>query len=235
MPYEHLAGHYDALMRQVDYAAYADTLLEMAGFPTRVLDLACGTGRLAAVLCERGCDVVAVDSSAEMLTAARERTIDNCLFLQQDMAGLDLYGTVEAAFCTMDALNYLTSEERFKQTLGRVRLFLEPGGAFVFDLLTPEALAARNGMVFMSDAEGAYCVWCCSWNEPLLNQEITLFTQTEGGLWRRADETHTERAYRPEFVEDALKEAGFGEVRRHGMMKTVAFNQFDERTVYLAK
>jgi len=234
MPYEHLALHYDALMRNMDYEAYADYLLSLSGSPKHVLDLACGTGRLTEELCRRGCDVVAVDGSAEMLSMAQGRGYGT-LFLQQDMAELDLYGTVEAAFCTIDALNYLICEKQFRQAVSRVRLFLEPGGAFVFDLLTPQAFAARNGMVFMSDAEGVYCVWCCSWKDPLLNQEITLFTQTEGGLWRRAGETHTERCYQPEFVEEALKEAGFNSVEKHGMMKTAAFNQYDERTVYVAR
>jgi hypothetical protein len=36
-------------------------------------------------------------------------------------------------------------------------------------------------------------------------------------------------------VESALKEAGFSGVEKHGMMKTVAFNQYDDRTVYLAR
>jgi SAM-dependent methyltransferase len=234
MPYEHLAAHYDALMKNMDYGAYADYLLELSGSPKRVLDLACGTGRLANELCKRGCDVVAADRSAEMLTVAQEREC-GALFLQQDMTELDLYGTVEAAFCTLDALNYLICEKQFEQTLKRVKLFLEPDGAFIFDLLTPQALAARNGMVFMSDAEGVYCVWRCSWNDPLLSQEITVFTQAGDELWRRAEESHTERAYTPDFVEIALKEAGFTEVEKHGMMKSVTFNQFDERTVYLAR
>jgi SAM-dependent methyltransferase len=242
MPYEHLASHYDALMRNMDYDAYADYLLTLSRAPTRVLDLACGTGRLAQVLCGRGCDVVAVDGSAEMLTVARNRFDADMrsgshppLFIQQDMAELDLYGTVEAVFCTFDALNYLTVEKQFKQALKRVRLFLEPGGSFVFDLLTPGALMARNGMVFMSDAEGVYCVWRCTWKEPLLHQEITLFTRQGDGLWRRAGETHTERAYRPEFVESALREAGFNGIEQVGMMKTVAFNQYDERFVFVAR
>jgi SAM-dependent methyltransferase len=234
MPYEYLAPHYDALMRNMDYGAYADYLLELSGAPVRVLDLACGTGRLAQALCERGCDVTAADGSAEMLAIAQGRGCGS-LFLQQDMTELDLYGTVEAAFCTLDALNYLTREEQFRQVLARVKLFLEPGGAFIFDLLTPKALAARDGAVFMSDAEGVYCVWCCAWKEPFCNQEITLFAQTGNGLWRRSQETHTERAYHPDFVEKALLDAGFSAVTRHGMMESVTFNRFDERAVYCAR
>ncbi|MDR0325159.1 MAG: methyltransferase domain-containing protein [Oscillospiraceae bacterium] len=234
MAYEHLAFHYDALMRSLDYGAYADYLLALAGNPRRVLDLACGTGRLAAELCKRGCDVVAVDASPEMLSVAQERDC-GALFLMQDMTELDLYGTVEAVFCTLDALNYLTDPQQLIQTFARVRLFLEPGGAFLFDLLTPEALAARDGAVFMSDAENAYCIWCCAWEAPLCRQEVTLFSRQSGGLWKRHDETHTERAYELRFLEEALKDAGFEEIRLYGMMKTDSFSKDDERVVFAAR
>ncbi|MCL1806120.1 MAG: class I SAM-dependent methyltransferase [Oscillospiraceae bacterium] len=240
MPYEHLAPHYDALMRNLDYGGYADYLLRLAGGseddrrPRRVLDLACGTGRLAEALCERGCDVVAVDNSVEMLSVAQGRGC-GALFLHQDIVELDLYGTVEAAFCTLDALNYLETPKQFCKTLERVRLFLEPGGVFVFDLLTPDALAARNGAVFMADAEDVYCVWHCLWHSPLIRQDITLFAREDGGLWRRYDEVHTERAYELDYAEEALKEAGFQTVRRYGMMEGKPPDQGDERVVFWAK
>jgi ubiquinone/menaquinone biosynthesis C-methylase UbiE len=238
--YEHLAFHYDALMRKMDYGAYADHLLSLAGHPTSVLDLACGTGRLTEELCKRGCDVVAADGSAEMLTVAQSRDYDACggpppLFLQQDMTKLDLYGTVEAAFCTIDALNYLTTEESLIKTMSRVRLFLEPGGAFVFDMLTPDAFAARDGAVFMSDAEGVYCTWRCSYIAPFCHQEITLFAKQDGGLWERRDENHIERAYDLDFVESALKEAGFSDISRCGMYDKETTRKDDERVVFTAR
>jgi SAM-dependent methyltransferase len=240
MHYEHLAFHYDALMRKMDYSAYADHLLSLAGNPARVLDLACGTGCLAEELCKRGCDVVATDSSAEMLSVAQNRDYTTRsgsppLFLQQDMTGLDLYGTVEAAFCTLDALNYLTDEEDFHKTLRRVRLFLEPGGAFVFDMLTPAAFAARDGAVFMSDAEGVYCTWRCVYKAPFCHQEITLFAEQDGGLWERRDENHIERGYDLDFVEAALKDAGFSDVCRRGMFDSQTARKDDERVVFVAR
>jgi SAM-dependent methyltransferase len=253
MVYEHLASHYDALMSKMDYGAYADHLLSLAGKPVgssesqkgetpRVLDLACGTGRLTEELCKRGCDVVAVDGSAEMLSVAQSRDYIACggspsppLFLQQDMAALDLYGTVEAVFCTIDAMNYLTDEADFRKTLERVRLFLEPGGAFIFDMLTPGAFAARDGAVFMQDAEGVYCTWRCVYKAPFCHQEITFFSKQGGGLWERHDENHIERAYDLDFVEAALKDAGFSEVTRCGMFDKETTRNDDERVVFTAK
>lgn len=233
MPYEHLAYHYDNLMTGMDYDAYADYLLSFIGERRRVLDLACGTGRLAETLCKRGCDVVAADGSPEMLSVAQAREC-GALFLLQDMTELDLYGTVEATFCTLDALNYLTTPKKLKQVLARVRLFLEPGGVFVFDILTPCALEGRDGMVFMSDSKDAYCVWNCAWKAPHCRQDMTLFTRHNGNLWRRNDETHIERAYELSFIEDALKEAGFSQIRQYGMMSKDPPGETAERVVFVA-
>ncbi|HUR81934.1 MAG TPA: class I SAM-dependent methyltransferase, partial [Thermoanaerobaculia bacterium] len=41
--------------------------------PGRALDLACGTGRHAVWLAERGWEVIAIDASAEAIAALRER------------------------------------------------------------------------------------------------------------------------------------------------------------------
>jgi SAM-dependent methyltransferase len=251
MPYEHLAPYYDMLMRNMDYGEYADYLLGLAGRPRRVLDLACGTGKLAEALCRRGCDVVAADGSAEMLSVASVTlgamsglgpgndndapALKKPLLLHQDMTELDLYGTVEAAFCTLDALNYLKTPQQFAKTLERVRLFVEPGGVFVFDLLTPEALEARDGALFMAEAEDVCCVWHCSWDRPLCRQDITIFARRHGELWQRHVEVHTERAFALDYVEDALNKAGFHEVRRHDMVEKEPPLKVDERVVFWAK
>ncbi|MDR1668855.1 MAG: class I SAM-dependent methyltransferase [Oscillospiraceae bacterium] len=235
MPYGSLAARYDGLMSGFDYEAYADYLLSFAGERRRVLDLACGTGRLAEILSRRGCDVTAADASPEMLAVAQNRDCRNVLFLLQDMAELDLYGTVEAVFCTLDALNYLQTPQKLKETFRRVRLFLEPGGVFVFDVLTPEALSSRDGAVFMSDSEDAYCVWNCAWKAPFCRQEITLFSRRGENLWERHEEVHTERAYRLSFIEGALAEAGFASVRQYGMLSKDPPGKHAERVVFAAK
>ena len=71
-----LAGRYDELRPADELWHEAIEALVRAGDlrGRRVLDVGCGTGRLAALLAERhGCRVWAVDPSAEMLAAARAR------------------------------------------------------------------------------------------------------------------------------------------------------------------
>lgn len=115
-PYETLAGAYDGLTTDVDYAAvlqFFETVLQRAGHsPKTVLDLACGTGSMSVLLAERGYRVIGADISEEMLTAAAQKAAAMAenppFFICQPMQRLTLPEPVEAIVCLLDSLNYLT-------------------------------------------------------------------------------------------------------------------------------
>ena len=153
--YEALAGVYDALTGDVGYerrADYLEKLFRRSRIPVRtVLDLACGTGEMTAILTRRGYELIAVDGSPDMLAQAREKAADlpgePPVFLNQNMPELDLYGTVDAAVCCLDSLNYLTSPKDVQKCFQRLRLFIAPGGVLVFDVNSAAKLAALDGQV----------------------------------------------------------------------------------------
>ena len=72
--YGFLAGCYDQLTYDVDYAAWADYIekhFSKSALPIRtVLDLACGTGSLTRELALRGYEMIGADRSPEMLAQA---------------------------------------------------------------------------------------------------------------------------------------------------------------------
>ena len=123
--YEALAGAYDALTEDVGYAQRADfleKLLRRSAIPVKlVLDLACGTGTMTWLLTQRGYEVIGVDGSEDMLAAAMSKGGQAAgvppVFLHQSMPKLDLYGTVDAAVCCLDSLNYLTDPEDVLRTV----------------------------------------------------------------------------------------------------------------------
>ena len=133
--YGPLASWYDQLTGDVPYeafAAYYEAEFARAGGEFRLLlDLCCGTGTLTALMAERGYELIAVDASEEMLMEAREKTASlptPPLFLLQNAEELDLYGTVDAAYCSLDAMNYLPRAllpEVFRR-LAQLAQFLEP-------------------------------------------------------------------------------------------------------------
>ncbi len=206
--YNAFAPFYDRFQKQIDYRARAalfDGLIRGAGVkPGLLLDLACGTGSLSIELSRLGYDVIGVDASPEMLSVAQQKAADaerQILFLCQRMERLDLYGTVTACVCALDSLNHLTEEAAFSRAVGRVSLFLEPGGVFVFDLNTPyKHRTLLSDRTYVYEDDGALCLWQNETKGDTTRITLDFFREQAGGLWRRSGESFCERAYDEETV-----------------------------------
>ncbi|MBQ7597103.1 MAG: class I SAM-dependent methyltransferase [Clostridia bacterium] len=245
--YESFAALYDALTDNVDYdamGAYLCDLLAAHGAGEGILlDLACGTGTLSAVFAAKGYDVIGVDASEEMLAEAQEKRIEagfDALFLCQKMEELDLFGTIDAAVCTLDSLNHLTNPDAFCEALRRVALFMNDGGVFVFDVNTPYKHAAVLGNnTFVYDLDEVYCVWQNSFDEDTQTTRISLdlFTAdaAEPDVYVRETEEFSERAYDLDFVCDALEKVRFEVLSVQDADTHGALTQTSERALFLCK
>lgn len=238
--YERLAASYDELTEDVDYQRRADfleRLFQRARLPVHtVLDLACGTGTMTWLLTARGYELIAVDGSEDMLAAAAAKTGPGIppVFLHQSMPQLDLYGTVDAAICCLDSLNYLTNPRDVQRTFERLHLFIAPGGTLIFDVNTPEKFLRLDGQVYLDETEDAYCVWRTEYSEKrrLCHYGIDLF-QRDGDVWLRSQEEHTEYAYMPEELTGYLRVAGFRNIQVYGDRKLRAPRE-DELRIWIA-
>ena len=218
--YASLAAWYDALTGDVPYGEFADFYeaeFQRCGGEFRLLlDLCCGTGTLTAEMTRRGYELIGVDASVDMLLQAR----DKCaalepapLFLCQDAALLDLYGTVDAAFCSLDGMNYLPPQS-LPEVFHRLHLFVRPGGLLLFDIRTPEFLRSLDGQVFVDEKPDLLCLWRAEYDsgKRAVLYGMDLF-ERQGRLWRRSGEEHVEYAHEPEEIKTLLISAGFPEVR----------------------
>lgn len=220
--YGPMAQSYDALTGDVPYEAFADyyeKLLSREGKAClTLLDLCCGTGTLTYIMAERGHEMIGVDLSAEMLSVAAEKLESftgrvKPMFLCQDAAEIDLYGTVEGAYCSLDGMNYLYPED-LPELLRRLHLFIEPGGKLAFDFHSPEHLRELDGGTFVDEDEDMLCLWRAEFDEDeqALFYGLDIFRR-EGSLWKRDEEEHVEYVHQPEELVELLKENGFAEVR----------------------
>ena len=242
--YGPLAGVYDALTGDVEYgrrADYIQRLFQKSRIPVRtVLDLACGTGAMTCLLAERGYEMIAVDGSPDMLAAAREKAGgirgEAPVFLNQDMQALDLYGTVDAAVCCLDSLNYLTNPKDVQKTFQRLHLFIAPGGLLVFDISSAAKLEGLDGQVFLDETEDIYCVWRAEYEKRsrICSYWIDLFTRRAGGGWDRAGEEHRQRAYEVEELRAWLLEAGFNRIRTYGDCRMAGPRENEQRIYFSA-
>ena len=242
--YEALAAVYDALTEDVDYERrgdYLEKLLKRSRIPVRtVLDLACGTGELTAILTERGYEMIGVDASPDMLSQARQKAEDLTgeppVFLNQSMPELDLYGTVDAAVCALDSLNYLTSPRDVQRTFQRLHLFISPGGVLLFDVNSVEKLSSLDGQVFLDEREDVYCVWRASYEKRsrICTYWMDIFTRRADGGWDRNGEEHRQRGYAVDELRTWLMEAGFTRIRTFGDCRMAAPREGEQRIYFSA-
>lgn len=214
--YSNFAYFYDRLMRDVDYPAWADYIERLfalhGGKPSLVLDLGCGTGSFCEEMAARGYDMIGIDRSSDMLACARAKSAGSgaeILYLQQDMTGFELYGTVDAVVCLMDSINYLTKDKQVQKVFRLVRNYLNPGGLFVFDINSAYKLRHTLGnQVFYSIEEEISYIWQNSYNPKsgVCRFDLTFFAR-EGELYARFDEEHRERAYSIPQIKKMLKQA----------------------------
>lgn len=218
MSYSAFARYYDALMKDVDYAARADYALKALGrfghSPGLTLDVACGTGSLTLALAARGVEIFGLDASPEMLCLAQNKAAragrGDMMFICQKMQEMELCGTVDTALCSLDGVNHLTREKDVRETFRRVSRSLNPGGYFLFDVNTVykhRCVLADN--VFVFEAGGVYCVWQNDYRPRGNCVGMTLdFFERSGDVYRRSTERFCERAYPMRRLAALLHEAG---------------------------
>lgn len=217
--YNALARWYDSLTGDVPYESFADfyeaEFSRCGGEFHLLLDLCCGTGTLTWALARRGYEMIAVDASVDMLMQAQGKAIPCAvapLFLCQTAEGLDLYGTVDAAVCSLDGMNYIRPE-LLTEVFHRLHLFVRPGGMIIFDIRTPEFLRSLDGSVFVDETDDVLCLWRADYEAqpPSLVYGMDIFSR-RGRLWDRAREEHVEYLHTPAHISSLLAAEGFTEI-----------------------
>lgn len=246
--YGNFAYYYDLLTENVDYESrcdYITALLAENGIGKGILlDLACGTGTMSLLLSKKGYDVIGVDASEEMLSQAQEKKMEanaDIIFLQQNMEDLDLFGTINAAVCTLDSINHVTDEETVREIFRRVSLFMENAGIFLFDVNTPyKHKEVLGNNTFIYDMDEVYCVWQNSTDENLLTGiSLDIFERDteadEDDVYYRYSEDFCERGYDLELLKEILTENKFEILAVYEEMTREPVKSDTQRAVFVAK
>ena len=216
--YSGFAKVYDLFMDNIPYEEWTDYVKELfaeEGVKDGILlDLGCGTGSVTELLAESGFDMIGIDNSEEMLEIAmekREESGHDILYLLQDMRKFELYGTVKGVVSICDSMNYILDDEDLLDVFKLVHNYLDNEGIFIFDMNTMykyEQILADN--TFAEDREESSFIWENYYDEEEeINQyDLSLFVQEEDGRYRKYEETHLQRAYEQQCVEELIKESG---------------------------
>ena len=160
--------------------------------------------------------MIGIDNSEEMLQIAMDKRDDaglEILYLLQDMRSFELYGTVGAVISVCDSVNYLLEEEDVVQTFRLVNNYLYPGGLFIFDFNTVYKYEVVIGDVTIAEnREKCSFIWDNYYHEEeeINEYDLTIFVQEgeEADTYRKFQETHYQRGYRLEQMQDYLRRAG---------------------------
>ena len=205
-PFSILARVYDGLMKDVPYEGWADFVLAVLGgegfTPRSLLELGVGTGNALLPFLRRGLRVAGIDSSEQMLAAARAKLPDSVRLELADFRSFDLGERFDLVYSAFDSLNNLTESADLQQTFDLAFLHLKPGGWLAANFNTPAGLRE---------------LWREEdWEEGKVKLIYGYDPQTRlGRLEAWVDgrlEVHLERGYDPEEVGEMLKKAGFENV-----------------------
>ncbi len=116
-----------------------------------MIDVACGGGRHALYLAEKGFDVTGIDLSAGNISAAKSLENDHLHFFQHDMRLPFRINYYHYAFNFFTSFGYFRTEREHYSTIRTISSCLKEGGYFVIDYLNVHY--AEDHMVHKSEEE----------------------------------------------------------------------------------
>jgi SAM-dependent methyltransferase len=146
-----LAGLYDVFAFDDDLPLYSELAKLQGG---RLLEVACGSGRVLVPLVRGGCEVIGIDISPHMLDLARAKLdaepalAGTARLVQADMREFELAEhDLDMAIVAVKSFAYLTELGDQLRCLRRIAAHLRPGGLLAIDFLhpRPEWVGAATG------------------------------------------------------------------------------------------
>lgn len=190
--------------------------LELAGkYPGPILEVGCGTGRVAAYLAAAGHQVLGVDISRPMLEVARQHLqpwSDRVRILGHDLRHSPLPERYGVVLVTLHTFNCLIDIEEQRLFLRHLRQTLSEPGVLVMDCFCPLALVQpeiADQWRQIKRSYGDQCVQVCDRREmltPLLERRTQVFRLNNGPELEMV--THR-RFVPPSLAAHLLEEAGF--------------------------
>jgi SAM-dependent methyltransferase len=129
-----------------------------------VLDLACGHGRIANALAERGCRVTGLDATPSFLELARRDAATRGVevdYVEGDMRSLPWADRFDGIVCWFTSFGYFSDDEN-RRVLAQALDALKPGGLFAIDVhnrdkfarvFVPASVTERDGDLLVDEHE----------------------------------------------------------------------------------
>lgn len=237
--YDILARRYDVIQSDMDtrkWASYIKDLIKkhskIEGGGKSLCDLGCGTGSVDVHFTD-SFEVTGIDNAEEMLIEAASREGgEDIIWSLQDITDFEIPFKADCFVSLLDTLDHITDPEALEKVFENVYENLNPGGVFVFDVITEKHLAetfADN--VFFYDYDEFTLLWVNEYDEEtgFNTANLTFFEEAEEGLYRRYDGELVERFYSVDELKALAGKAGFKLLGLYGELSDQAPSETEER------
>lgn len=207
--YDLLAPYYDAATGDsATEAAFIHDIIERRhSQAATLLDLACGTGSITALLAGVY-EVSGLDISPGMLAIAREKVRSGTDLYLADMTNFRLAARFDVIVCAYQGINHLLSLAAWKSAFDRACEHLSRGGLFVFDIAT---LSHLQGMAsipqVVEEFAGNYLLIRVRTTDGIVfDWDIEVYELQQDGRYRLLTQTVSLRSFSLPDIWEALRE-----------------------------
>jgi SAM-dependent methyltransferase len=221
--YAWMCGGAEAALVRGD--AELDALGLVARAARQAVDLGAGFGMHSIPLARRGFEVLALDSSAELLRELRALAAGlSVTTVQADILGFRKHlagGAPEVILCMGDTLTHLSDLRAVESLFADAAAAIAPGGAFVLsfrDYTTP--LEGERRFVPVKNDADRILTCFLEYGDDYINVH-DLVHERRGAEWRQRVSAYRKLRLAPDWVVAALGRAGFQTRRQPGPSGTV--------------
>ena len=206
--YDLLAPHYDAVTGNAasEAALVRDIIQRRHSRAVTLLDVACGTGAITALLADNY-QVSGLDISSGMLAVARAKLPGQTPLFLADMARFELNTRFDAIICAYQSVNHLLGFPAWESFFGCVYDHLHEDGVFVFDIATVGYLRMMTGIprIVQQFGDNYLVIRVSMTDELVFRWHIEVFELQPDGKYRLLTQTLTMRSFPLDQVRAALR------------------------------
>ena len=210
-----------------------------------VLELACGTGRLALALARAGIDITGLDISAPMLALAKKKAGKEGLrvaLVRGDARSFRLKRKFKLIFIPFNSMQHLEDRAGLELFFASVHSHLAPGGRFILDVFNPHPAC------LVRDAEELLPVFC--YKDPRGKERILVEEQYSydraaqisritwhytRGRKRFASRRLNMRCFFPVELDALLHYNGFKILQKHGDFDRSPFSSASPKQIVICR